>query len=138
MFIIGLFIAFISDETGEDQVYVIDQKGEKEKVQITNSLRAKLDSLQWACDNKALSFRDSMNRLYVASLEYANPSEAPKLIELIEVARDKYAGFPGASWSPDGAYLAYELSENNGFYSFKTANKSLQGYVDIVVLVIGQ
>ncbi len=122
----GRWIAFISDETGEDQVYVIDQKGEKEKVQITNSLRAKLDSLQWACDNKALSFRDSMNRLYVASLEYANPSEAPKLIELIEVARDKYAGFPGASWSPDGAYLAYELSENNGYDSIYIWEKETQ------------
>ena len=111
----GRWIAFISDESGEDQIYVIDQKGEKGKLQLTNSLRAKLDSLQWAPDSKALSFRDSMNRLYVLTLSYDDPSVAPQAGELIEVARDKYAGFPGAEWSPDGAYLAYELGESTEY-----------------------
>ena len=33
----GRWIAFISDATGEDQVYVIDQKGEEDKIQLTHS-----------------------------------------------------------------------------------------------------
>ena len=107
----GRWIAFVSDESGEDQIYVIDQKGEKDKIQLTNSLRAKLDSLQWSPDGKAFSFRDSMNRLYVLTLKY----DDPQACELIEVARDKFGGFPGAEWSPDGAYLAYELGESTEY-----------------------
>ena len=111
----GRWIAFVSDESGEDQIYVIDQKGEKDKIQLTNSLRAKLDSLQWSPDGKAFSFRDSMNRLYVLTLKYDDPAAAPQACELIEVARDKFGGFPGAEWSPDGAYLAYELGESTEY-----------------------
>ncbi len=111
----GRWIAFISDETGEDQVWVVDQKGEREKVCLTNSLRAKIDSLQWAPNGKALSFRDAMNRLYVLTLNYDDPNQPPQAAELIEVARDKFGGFPGAAWSPDGEYLAYELGESSEY-----------------------
>jgi tricorn protease len=56
-----------------------------------------------------------MNRLYVLTLKYDDPTVAPQADELIEVARDKFGGFPGAEWSPDGAYLAYELGESTEY-----------------------
>ena len=111
----GRWIAFFSDESGEDQVYVIDQKGENPKVQLTNSLRAKLDTLRWAPDGKALSFRDSMNRLWILKLKVDDPTKAPEAEELVEVARDKFGGFPNGAWSPDGAYFAYELGESSEY-----------------------
>ncbi|MDO5308668.1 MAG: S41 family peptidase [Planctomycetia bacterium] len=111
----GRWIAFISDETGEDQVYVVDQKGENDKVQLTNSLRCKIDDLRWSPDCKAMHFRDAMNRLWVLKLKYDNVAEAPQCDELIEIARDKFGSFPYASWSPDGRYLAYELGESTEY-----------------------
>ncbi len=107
----GRWIAFFSDESGEDQIYVIDQKGENEKIQLTNSLRCKLDTLRWAPDGKALSFRDSMNRLWILKLKVDDPTKAPEADGLVEVARDKFGGFPTGSWSPDGQYFAYSLGE---------------------------
>ena len=107
----GRWIAFFSDETGEDQIYLIDQKGEKEKVQLTNSLRCKLDSLLWAPDCRALSFRDAMNRLWVLKLKYDNSAKAPEPDSLVEVMRDKFGNFPGVAWAPNGRYLAYEATE---------------------------
>ena len=111
----GRWIAFFSDESGEDQIYVVDQKGENPKVQLTNSLRCKLDSLRWAPDGKGLSFRDSMNRLWILKLKYDDPNQAPEMEELVEVARDKFGGFPNGSWSPDGAYFAYSIGESSEY-----------------------
>lgn len=111
----GRWIFFISDESGEDQVYAVDQKGEKPRIQLTNSLRSKLDSLQLAPDGKAASFRDAMNRLYVLTLKYDGNTNEPQADEVIEVARDKFGNFPHYDWSPDGAYLAYELGESTEY-----------------------
>ncbi len=129
----GRWIAFISDATGEDQVYVIDQKGEEDKIQLTHSLRSKIDSLQWSPDCKALSFRDATNHLYVLTLKYDDPTVAPSADELIEVARDWFGGFPYAAWSPDGSYLAYELGESteyNAIYIWEKATKSSRRVTD--------
>ena len=111
----GRWIAFFSDESGEDQVYVIDQKGENEKIQLTNSLRCKLDTLRWAPDGKALSFRDAMNRLWVLKLKYDDPAQAPAADGLVEVGRDKFGSFPYGAWSPDGAYFACEFTEQSEY-----------------------
>ncbi len=120
----GRWIAFISDESGEDQIYVIDQKGEKEKRQLTNSLRSKLDSLVWAPDGKALSFRDATNHLWVLTVKYEEAESYPLADELIEVSRDWYGGFPYATWSPDGAYLAYEKGESTEYSAIYVWDKS--------------
>ncbi len=113
----GRWIAFISDESGEDQIYVIDQKGENEKIQLTRSLRAKLDTLRWAPDDKAMSFRDSMNHLWVLKLNYEDKTKAPEVDELVEIARDWYGNFPFGEWSADGQYFAYELGESSEYKS---------------------
>ena len=111
----GRWIAFFSDESGEDQIYVIDQKGEHEKIQLTNSLRCKLDTLRWAPDSKALSFRDAMNRLWILKLKYEDQTKAPEADGLVEVTRDKFGGFPTGAWSPDGQYFAYSLGESSEY-----------------------
>ncbi len=111
----GRWIAFISDESGEDQIYVIDQKGEKAKIQLTTSLRCKIDSPQWSPDGKGIAFRDAMNRLWVLNLKRDDLSKAPEVESLKEIARDKFGNFPGYEWSRDGAYLAYELGEETEY-----------------------
>ncbi|MCF0233672.1 MAG: PD40 domain-containing protein, partial [Thermoguttaceae bacterium] len=113
----GKWIAFFSDETGEDQVYVIDQLGEHAKIQLTESLRCKLDDLTWAPDGSALSFRDAYNHLWALKLKINEETQKPENDGLVEVARDYFAHFPRATWSPDGAYLAYELGQSHDFTS---------------------
>lgn len=121
----GRWIAFVSDESGEDQIYVIDQKGDNEKIQLTNSLRCKLDTLRWASDDKAMSFRDSMNRLWILKLKYDDKTKAPEAEEngLIEVARDKFGGFPTGDWSADGQYFAYSIGESTEYDSIYVWSK---------------
>ena len=110
----GRWVAFFSDETGEDQVYIIDQKGEKGKIQLTDSLTCKLDSLEWAPNGSALSFRDARNHLWALLLR-SEDDGTPSRDKLVEVARDKYAGFPDAVWSPCGRYLAYAIKSENEY-----------------------
>lgn len=110
----GRWIAFVSDETGEDQVYVVDQKGENAKIQLTDAANGKLDSLVWAPNGSALSFRDSQNRLWALLLRTEDDG-TPNRDKLVEVVRDKYAGFPDAAWSPCGRYLAYAVKTENEY-----------------------
>lgn len=107
----GEWLAFVSDESGEDQIYLVDQLGKNGKIQLTESLRSKIDDLNWSPDGSALSFRDAYNRLWALTLKTNDETKTPERDKLVEVARDKFANFPGAAWSPDGAYLAYELGE---------------------------
>lgn len=119
----GRWIAFVSDETGEDQIYVVDQKGENPKIQLTNSLRSKLNDLCWAPDDKALSFRDALNTLWVLKLKYDDKTKAPEADGLVEVARDKFGEFPYGDWSPNGQYLAYQLGESTEYSAIYIWNK---------------
>ncbi|MDO5582169.1 MAG: S41 family peptidase, partial [Planctomycetia bacterium] len=111
----GRWIAFISDQSGEDQIYVIDQTGKQKPVQLTQSMNRKLNHLQWSPDNKALSFWDAKNHLRVLELSDPKEGEMPKAGKLTEVAWAKEETPFHFSWSPDGKYLAYVLNTDVDF-----------------------
>ncbi|MCB9378491.1 MAG: PD40 domain-containing protein [Holophagales bacterium] len=106
----GQWIAFVSDKTGEDQVYRIDQEGKGEAEALTSDLQAMLFAPEWSPDGKRLAFSDHLGRLYVVSL-------ADK--QRVEVADDEYGQIRDYVWSPDGAYLAFSLTDPN-------TNRSIQ------------
>ncbi|MBQ3388227.1 MAG: PD40 domain-containing protein [Thermoguttaceae bacterium] len=103
----GKRIAFISDETGEDQVWLCDQLGEN-RVQVTDSMTSMLNDLVWSGDSKKLAVRDAKNNLY-ALLERKGDSGTPAPFEKVLVAHNTSGTEFSAVWSPDGRYLAYNL-----------------------------
>lgn len=111
----GRWIAFISDLSGEDQIYLIDQMGKQKPVQLTHKMDRKLNHLQWSPDHKALSFWDAKNHLWVLELSDAKDGKMPVAGELIEVAWAKDETPFHSSWSPDGKYLAYVLNTEVDF-----------------------
>ncbi len=59
----GKYIAYISDETGEDEVYIRDQSGQEAAVRLTTDSDTYKYSPVWSPDSKKLMWSDKMGRL---------------------------------------------------------------------------
>ena len=104
----GEKIAFISDITGEEQVYLIDQDGTGESERLTDDFSAMLYTPLWAPDGKRLALSDKNGKLYVLTL-------AGRAVA--EIADDKRGRISDYAWSPNGGHLAFSMEDVNGFNS---------------------
>jgi tricorn protease len=61
----GKEIAYISDQTGEDEVWVIPQDGTGKATQLTTGGKARRSNPVWSPDGKRIAFGDKDGKLYV-------------------------------------------------------------------------
>jgi tricorn protease len=104
----GTKVAYVSDASGEDQLYLADQAGEGKPEALTTSFKALLFAPEWAPDGKRIAVSDKDGKLSVVSL-------ADKKVQ--EVADAPYGRIGDIAWSPDGAHLAFSMEDRNGFDS---------------------
>jgi tricorn protease len=104
----GRQVAFISDRSGEEQVWVTGQDGTDEPRQLTTDMKVMLYAPEWAPDSKSIAFSDKNGNLYVLTL-------ADKKVQ--KVARETRGLINDYAWSPGGSYLAFSLSNVSGFNS---------------------
>jgi len=100
----GKRIAFVSDKSGEDEIYVVDQAGGEPEM-LTRGGAAMRYAPEWSAEGTHLAFSDKDGKLYVLTL-------ADK--KLVEVADDPRTQVRDYTWSPQGAYLAFSLMDANG------------------------
>ncbi len=110
----GSKIAFISDASGEDQLYLVDQKGETPPERLTDSFERMLSGTDWSPDGRFLAVADCDHRLYIVPT--ADFEEFKKGVPL-EVARDTNGGSLEFAWSPCSRFLALTLDNATGFSS---------------------
>ena len=108
----GKTLAYISDVTGEDQLYLRDAKGEQSPVQLASTFKGQLDRLSFSPCGRFLSVSDCNAKLYVIAID--DFKQYKKGIP-VEVTSAKHGGVPTGNWSPCGAYLAYTLASEQGF-----------------------
>ncbi len=104
----GKHIAFVSDRDGEQQIYLIDQAGREAPRQLTDGPGGQLSNLLWSPDSQHIAYRDQSSRLLVVDVESQ---------EVVEVADDDAKFGLAYEWSPHGGYLAFDLTDPNGFRS---------------------
>lgn len=99
----GRWVAFISDRSGDEAIYVVPQDGGEAK-QLSNGKRGRIYNPSWSPDSQQLAFVDHQGALVVVDLKGKER----------EVVRNPYARIDDYSWSPDSAWLAYTQPTESG------------------------
>ena len=106
----GKWIAFISDRTGEEEVYLVNQDGDKPWKQLTTGGYGFRMHLVWSPDSRYLLFSDKFMRLNLLDVERG---------ELTVVDQADYDdawerwGIQDYVWSPDSKWIAYTKMEQS-------------------------
>jgi tricorn protease len=99
----GKWIAYVSDASGEDELWVVPQDGSAPAKQITsNGDTYKYDPLLWSPDSKKLLWADKKQRLQYVDVETG------KITTVAQVTRWEMHDY---CWSPDGKWIAYAKPE---------------------------
>ena len=116
----GSKIAFISDRTGEEEVWIVPQDGSKKPEQLTTGGKAFRYGLEWAPDGKHIVFPDKNGDVWLLTVE-------DKKLE--KIAGSKHGTPGGFEWSPRGNHLAFTMNATNGVsgvYIWSLADKQVR------------
>jgi len=102
----GSKIAFISDRSGEEELYLVAQDGSAPPEQLTRDGKAMRYAPAWAPDGKRIAFSDKDGKVYVYTFDDR---------KLSEIAHATIGGIRDYVWSPRGNYLAWSASSPNNF-----------------------
>ncbi len=97
----GSQIAFISDLSGEEELYLVPQDGSKPPQQITSGGSAMRYQPEWSADGKRLAFGDKDGKIHVVTLTDR------KMIEIVDSPRGQIRDY---AWSPRGNFLAFSMA----------------------------
>jgi tricorn protease len=104
----GKRLAYVSDRSGEEEIYVQAQDGNSAAIAVTSGSTARYYAPVWSGDDKRIAFADNRNRILV--VEVASKKRIAIAEDPINIAQDY-------RWSPDGQFLAYTLNQANNFSS---------------------
>jgi tricorn protease len=102
----GRRIAFMSDLSGEDELYVVAQDGTGKPEALTRGGKAFRYAPAWSPDGTRIAFGDKDGKVYVVKV-------ADKTVtEIVDAPRGQIQDY---TWSPRGHHLAFTMNGNNGF-----------------------
>jgi tricorn protease len=98
----GKWIAYISDKSGEDEIYIVAQDGSSEAKQLTSNGETYKYTLYWSPDSKKIMWADKKLRLRYVDVDTK---------KITEVAHAKAWEYSDYVWSPDSKWIAYAENE---------------------------
>ncbi|MDR3719328.1 MAG: PDZ domain-containing protein [Bryobacteraceae bacterium] len=101
----GTKIAFLSDSSGEEEIWVVAQDGSSAPEQITSGGKVFRYDPKWSPDGKRIAFSDKDGKLWVVTL-------ADKKLQ--EVTHSPDGAIRDYAWSPGGSYLAFSMNKPDG------------------------
>ncbi|MDX9791210.1 MAG: PDZ domain-containing protein [Candidatus Kapabacteria bacterium] len=93
----GKWIAYISDKSGNDEIYLMKPDG-SDKMQLTDNGKFYRYSLKWSPDSKKLLSYDNTRNLYY--IDIATKKQ-------VNIAKSKIWNLGDFDWSPDSRWIAY-------------------------------
>jgi tricorn protease len=112
----GRTIAFISDKSGTEEIWLMNQDGTGDPRQITTGGDTYKYRILWSPDGSKVLWNDKMQRLCFVDLA----SKATTVVATAEVGE-----IFQAAWTPDSRWIAYGMPERDGMnrvhlYSLET------------------
>jgi tricorn protease len=102
----GKWISYISDRTGEDEIYIQAQDGRQPAIEITSGSSDYKYQPYWSPDSKKLLWSDRNQTLHYVDID-------TKLT--INVDIDSIFEIREYAWSPDSKWITYTKNSNNRF-----------------------
>src|SRR5215213_4837359 len=105
----GKWLAYVSDQSGREELFVMPVDGSAQAQQITD-IDALKSGYNWSPDSKEIAFTssdDKLRKLVVATKQ------------VTELDNSRYGGFSAPVWSPDGKWIAYskpDISRTSDIY----------------------
>ena len=114
----GKWIGYVSDQSGEDEIWIRPQEGSGEPRALTSGADTYKYEIAWSPDSKRIAWTDKLNRLQFVEVEskqvtLAAQSEAFEIRDFV--------------WSPDSQWLAFTKPEVRRFaniYLYGLAQKN--------------
>ena len=101
----GKLIAFISDKSGEEEVWTVPQDGSAPPEQISTGSKAQRYPPAWSHDGKKILFGDKDGRVYVLTVA------TKQLQQIADAVNGQITDY---DWSPKGNFVAYSMQSKNG------------------------
>lgn len=123
----GKYIAFISDRTGNDELYIQNQDGREEAIQLTSPETVSLTykyAPSWSPDSRLIAWHDKENRLMVIDV-------ASK--KITQVAKSEAGEIGDYSFSPDSKWIAYsdrKVSEVSQIFVYNIDTQIVEAVTD--------
>jgi tricorn protease len=102
----GRWVAYLSDRSGEQAVYIRPQDGMGPEQEITTGGPEFLMQPAWSPDSTKIAYADSSLHLYYVDIHDKKPV-------LVDTA--KYGEINNYSWSPDSKWIAYDKQPENRY-----------------------
>ena len=98
----GKWVAFISDQTGINEIYIIRQDGSGKPIQITDGADTYYYQMYWSPDSRKLLWADKKQRLRYVDIN------TKKITEVDQATAWEIRQY---TWSPDNKWIAYMKPE---------------------------
>jgi tricorn protease len=101
----GRTIAYISDKSGEEELWFVEQDGTSAPTQMTTGTKGQKYGPVWSSDGKRIAFADKDGKVYVFTVA------TKKLDTIVDAPNGQITDY---TWSPKGGFLAYSMVSPNG------------------------
>ena len=118
------WIAYLSDASGEYEIYIAKQDGSEPPVQLTTGADTYKFSIRWSPDSKKILWNDKMLRLQYVDI-------STKEVTLVD--KSKVWEYRSFDWSPDSRWITYSQTSENGMQQvmlFNTEDKKISPVTD--------
>lgn len=118
----GRWVAFVSDKSGREEIYIIPQDGSGEAIQLTFNSDCYKYAPIWSPDSKKLLWSDRMFRLRYADIDKK---------QVVDVTKGKIWEIMDYTWSPDSNWIAYSEQQENGMNKIYLFNLTTKKKIEV-------
>lgn len=126
----GSRVAFISDRSGEEEIWTVAQDGLAQPQQLTTGGNAQRYAPEWSGDGKRIAFSDKDGKVFILTVA------DKKLTQIVDAPNGQVTDY---EWSPKGNYLAFSMAGSkpnsntasfSSVYVYDVANNKLNRVTD--------